>query len=326
MGDAAGIGPEIIAKALSLSELYDLCRPAVIGSAAIMSGTVERLALPVKLSSVDSLALAQGRPGTIDVLDLHNLEPHQVTLGQIGTAAGRAAMEYVTEAVRLAGRGEVGAVATAPLSKEAARLAGYPDMGHMELFARLTGARPATMLLAGPLRVVHLTTHKSLREACLLVTRDAVLDRIQLTHRCFEEWGVSHPRIGVAALNPHGGEGGLLGDEEIKGIAPAVAAAREQGIGAQGPFPADSLFVRAIRGEFDVVLAMYHDQGHIPIKTFRFEKSISVALGLPFIRTSVDHGTAFDIAGKGIASPDSLVEAIKVAAHLALYRRLPGTT
>jgi 4-hydroxythreonine-4-phosphate dehydrogenase len=290
-----------------------------------MSWTVKRLALPVEVKALDSLSQAQGRPGAIDMLDLHNLEPPEVTIGQIGAAAGRAAMEYVTEAVRLASRGEVGAIVTAPLSKEAARLAGYSDMGHMELFARLTGTKPATMLMAGPLRVVHLSTHRSLREACLLVTKEAVLDKILLTHRCFEGWGVSQPRIGVAALNPHGGEGGLLGDEEIKEIAPAVEAARGRGINAQGPVPADSLFVRAIRGEFDVTLAMYHDQGHIPMKTFCFERSVSVALGLPFIRTSVDHGTAFDIAGKGIASPDSLVEAIKVASYLALYRKLPGT-
>ena len=259
----------------------------------------------------------QDRPVPIDVLDISNLKLEDVAVGQICAASGKAAMEYVVEAARLAREGAIKAIVTAPLNKEATILAGYQDLGHMELFARITGTEQlATMLVSGPLRVVHLTTHKSLREACRLVTRELVLDRLRLTHQCFQNWGMARPRIGVAALNPHVGEGGLLGDEELNLIMPAVQAAQQLGIDARGPVPADIVFAQAINGEFDVTLAMYHDQGHIPIKTFGFEKSVSVALGLPFTRTSVDHGTALDIAGKGIASPVSLIEAIKVAVQL----------
>ncbi|MBI2857961.1 MAG: 4-hydroxythreonine-4-phosphate dehydrogenase PdxA, partial [Chloroflexi bacterium] len=190
-------------------------------------------------------------------------------------------------------------------------------LGHLEFLARLTGAREyATMLVSEPLRVVHLTTHHSLKDACELVTRERILARLKLTHDSFGQWGMEHARIAVAALNPHAGEGGLLGSEEITEIAPAIKEAQGLGIDARGPIPADSVFNRALNGEFDVVLAMYHDQGHIPVKVHGFEESVSVALGLPFIRTSVDHGTAFDIAGKGIASCRSMEEAIKVAVRL----------
>jgi 4-hydroxythreonine-4-phosphate dehydrogenase len=220
-------------------------------------------------------------------------------------------------------QGEVEALVTAPINKEATKQAGYGDVGHLEFLARLTGATEyATMLVTGKLRVVHLTTHHSLRDACSLVTKERVLARLKLTHDSFRKWGFEHPCIGVAALNPHGGEGGLFGTEEIEQIIPAVKEAQGLGIDARGPFPADSIFTRAIGGEFDVVLAMYHDQGHIPIKVHGFERSVSVALGLPFIRTSVDHGTAFDIAGKGIADSRSLEEAIKTAVGLSKEGRL----
>ncbi len=196
-------------------------------------------------------------------------------------------------------------------------------MGHLELLARLTGATEyATMLVTGPLRVVHLTTHHPLKDACDLVTRDRILSRLKLTHDSFQKWGIEHPCIAVAALNPHAGEGGLLGREEIEEIRPAIEEAQNLAIDALGPFPADSVFNRALGGEFDAVLAMYHDQGHIPIKVHGFEKSVSVALGLPLVRTSVDHGTAFDIAGKGIANPQSLEEAIKMAVSLSEEKKL----
>jgi 4-hydroxythreonine-4-phosphate dehydrogenase len=206
---------------------------------------------------------------------------------------------------------------TAPINKEATRLGGYGDVGHLEFLARLTHAREyATMLVSGLLRVVHLTTHYSLKEACALVTKERILARLKLTDSEFKKWGVTRPRIGVAAMNPHGGEGGLFGSEEITQILPAVKAAQAVGIDARGPFPADSIFTRALNGEFDVVLAMYHDQGHIAIKVHGFEQSISVALGLPFIRTSVDHGTAFDIAGKGIANGKGMEAAVKMGVSL----------
>lgn len=317
MGDAAGIGPEIVVKALRSEEIYNTCRPLVLADTNILSDVIKALSSPLNLRQVRPSGEVKGEFGTIDVIDLKNLDKNEVITGQICPACGKAAMECVAEAARLAIEGKVEAVVTAPINKEATVRAGYGDIGHLEYFARITlTAEYATMLASGPLRVVHLSTHYSLKEACERVSREKILARLRLTHDSFQRWGINRPRIAVAALNPHGGEGGLLGREEIEQIQPAVNEARGMGINALGPFPADSVFFRAIRGEFDVVLAMYHDQGHIPVKVYGFERSVSVALGLPFIRTSVDHGTAFDIAGKGIASSQSLEEAIKVAIGL----------
>jgi 4-phospho-D-threonate 3-dehydrogenase / 4-phospho-D-erythronate 3-dehydrogenase len=317
IGDAAGVGPEIVVKALRLKEIYDICRPLVLADAAIISDVIKSLKSELKLHRVRSSDGAEGEFGTVDIIDFNNLDRKEVIPGQICIACARAAMEYITRAAELAQRGKVKAVVTAPINKEAIMQAGYGDVGHLEFFARITHTvEYAIMLVSGPLRVVHLSTHYSLRDACERVSREKILAKLRLTHDSLQRWGVNHPRIAVAALNPHGGEGGLLGSEEIEQIQPAVKEARESGINALGPFPADSVFTRAIKGEFDVVLAMYHDQGHIPVKVYGFERSISVALGLPFIRTSVDHGTAFDIAGKGIASSKSLEEAIKVAVRL----------
>ena len=317
MGDAAGVGPEIIVKALRLKEIYDVCRPLVLADAAIISDVIKSLNSTLKLRRVRSADNAEGEFGTVDIIDLNNLDRKEVIPGQICIACARAAMEYIAGAAELAQQGKVKAVVTAPINKEAVIQAGYGDVGHLEFFARIThSSEYATMLVSGPLRVVHLSTHYSLKEACEKVSKEKILAKLRLTHDSLQQWGINHPRIAVAALNPHGGEGGLLGSEEIEQIQPAVKEAQESGINALGPFPADSVFTRAIGGEFDVVLAMYHDQGHIPIKVYGFERSISIALGLPFIRTSVDHGTAFDIAGKGIASSQSLEEAIKVAVRL----------
>ncbi|MFC1860488.1 4-hydroxythreonine-4-phosphate dehydrogenase PdxA [Chloroflexota bacterium] len=317
MGDAAGIGPEVIVKTFGLDEIYRICCPVVIGEGTVIHNTIDLLKSPLKLYPVEEVAEAKGKFGTIYLLDLHNLNQTEVVPGRISAPCGRAAMEYITKAAELTVAGKVKALVTAPISKEATRLAGYQDMGHLEYLAHFTGATEyATMLVSGSLSVVHLTTHYSLRDACNLVTRERVLAKLKLTHDSFLSWGIETPRIAVAGLNPHAGEGGLLGREEIEEIAPAVEEAQNLGVDARGPLPADSVFKRAINGEFDVVLALYHDQGHIPIKVYGFEKSVSVALGLPFIRTSVDHGTAFDIAGKGIADPESLAEAIKTAARL----------
>jgi len=318
MGDAAGIGPEIIVKVLQLKQIYSLCCPLVVGEGNTMKAAIKLVKSPLKLHPVKTVAELKGQFGVIDLLDLHNLNRKEVVTGQVCKACGKAAMEYIAKAAELALKGEVKALVTAPINKEATVQAGYGDVGHLEFLARLTGATEyATMLVTGPLRVVHLTTHYSLKQACALVTKERILAKLKLTHNSFRQWGIEHPRIGVAALNPHAGEGGLFGTEEIEQIMPAVKKARSLGIDARGPFPADSIFTRAINGEFDVVLAMYHDQGHIPIKVHGFEKSVSVALGLPFVRTSVDHGTAFDIAGKGVANARSLVEAIKMAIRLS---------
>jgi 4-phospho-D-threonate 3-dehydrogenase / 4-phospho-D-erythronate 3-dehydrogenase len=319
MGDAAGIGPEVVVKALLSEEIYTLCRPLVIGESVSLQNALRLVNGRVGLNILNSAEEVSGRYGAIDLLDLHNLSPADVITGRICPACGKAAVEYVIRAAQLALHHQVAALVTAPINKESTRQAGYGELGHLELLAHFTDAREyATMLASGPLRVVHLTTHYSLKEALSYITRERILARLKLIQGSFLAWGIQHPAIGVAALNPHGGEGGILGMEEIEEITPAVRESQELGIDARGPYPADTVFNRAIKGEFPVVLAMYHDQGHIPVKVYGFEKSVSIALGLPFIRTSVDHGTAFDIAGKGIAEAESMKEAIKAA--VKLYR------
>ena len=318
MGDPAGIGPEVAAKALLDHDMHKKYRPFVIGSAAAMSEALMLVDGEAATSVAHSLDDVNGTPGTIDVMDLENLDYGAVSQGHVSAEAGRASVEWVLKAGELATSGHVQAVVTGPINKEACSLAGYKDIGHMEIFQSQSGAKEvATMLMAGALRVVHLTTHRALRVACDYVTRDNVLSKIVLTDEHFRKWGFPSPRIGVAALNPHASDGGLLGDEEEVHIAPAVQDALARGIDATGPVPPDTVFNQAIDSKYDAVLAMYHDQGHIPIKVHDWARSISVNLGLPFIRTSVDHGTAFDIAGKGVADHRSMQEAIRVAVRLA---------
>ena len=318
MGDAAGVGPEIVVKALALEEMYALCRPLVVGDAGVLARAMQMLGLQVDLHPIVGVGVARFEPGSIDVLDLANVDLDRLRVGEISPMAGRAAVEYVLKAGEMALAGEVQGIATAPLNKEAMRLGGYDYIGHTEILADLTGtSRCTTMLISGSLRVVHVTRHIPLRKVADAITRERVLETIQLTAEGLPRMGIEKPRLGVAALNPHGGEGGLLGREEIEEITPAVEAAQAMGIDARGPYPADSIFFRAIAGEFDAVVAMYHDQGHIPVKVHGFEKSLTVTLGLPIVRTSVDHGTAFDIAWNGLANPQSLVEAIKLAADMA---------
>jgi 4-hydroxythreonine-4-phosphate dehydrogenase len=324
MGDPAGIGPEVTAKALLERQVYERCRPFVVGSAAAMNDALRTINSPIKARVAHSLGEIRGEPGAIDVLDMENLDYGAIRYGKVSAVAGKASVEWILKAGELAASGQVQAIATAPINKEACKLAGYTDIGHMEIFQSQTGAKNvATMLMARTLRVVHLTTHRSLRVACDYVTRANVLAKLKLTDECFKQWGFPTPRIGVAALNPHASDGGLLGDEEEKQIAPAVKEARAMGIDATGPVPADTVFTQAINGKYDAVLAMYHDQGHIPIKVHDWARSVSVNLGLPFIRTSVDHGTAFDIAGKGIADHESMLESIKVAMSLVSDHKLP---
>jgi 4-hydroxythreonine-4-phosphate dehydrogenase len=318
MGDPCGIGPEVVVKALSDQRVYASCRPLVVGNIYAMQRAVELTGLPLRINESNDPGDAGRDDRVVDVLDIKNLDPEDITVGQISPACGKAAMEWVTKAGELALSGAVAGLATAPLNKEAASLAGYQSIGHMELLQELSEAKiVATMLMAKNLRVVHLSTHRSLRIACDYVKQDRIIDFLQLTHDSFVKWGFQSPRIGAAALNPHGSDGGLLGNEEAEEIAPAVQAARERGINVTGPVPADIIFHQAIQGQYDVVLAMFHDQGHIPVKVYGFEESITANLGLPFVRTSVDHGTAFDIAGKGIASEASMLEAIRLAVGLA---------
>ena len=324
MGDPCGIGPEVVVKALADPWVYASCRPLVVGNIFAIERAISLVGLSLKVNHLEDTLAAGRDPATVDVVDSGNLNPEDITVGRISPQCGRAAMEWVTQAGELALAGTVAALATAPLNKEAASLAGYKSVGHMELLQELSGTKTvATMLMAKNLRVVHLTTHRSLRLACDYVKKDRILEFLQLTHDSFVDWGIQHPIIGVAALNPHGSDGGLLGNEEAEEISPAVTAAQERGIHAIGPVPADAIFHQAIQGRYDVVLAMFHDQGHIPVKVYGFEESITANLGLPFVRTSVDHGTAFDIAGKGIASHTSMLEAIRLAVSLAKGSGLP---
>ena len=317
IGDPAGIGPEVVVKALSNKVIYEMCRPLVIGEKSTVKAAVDLIKESLTLNPVDKVSDASGQFGTIDLIDMHNLNWNKVKTGQASAVCGRASMEYVEKAFQLALNNDVKGVVTAPINKVATMLAGYPGLGHLEYLAQAAGvAEYATMLVSGNLCCVHLTTHYSLREACDFVKKEKIIKRLKLIDTSFRQWGFRKPVIGVAGLNPHAGENGMFGREEIDEIAPAVKEAIGQGIDARGPFPADSVFNRAIRGEFDAVLVMYHDQGHIPIKVHGFEKSVSVALGLPFLRTSVDHGTAFDIAGKGIANAQSMEEAITMTVRL----------
>ena len=321
LGDPCGIGPEVVAKALATPGLLDRCAPLVIGDQRALKDAMTLVGVSVPLEAVADPGGMTERPGIVAVLDPGDLDPADVTPGRVSREAGRASMDWVERAARLCLSGDVAAMATAPVNKEAASLAGYKEIGHTEVLQRIAGApRVPTMLMTRGLRVVHLTTHRSVRLACDAVTKENVLAVLLLTDEAFRGWGFESPRIGVAALNPHASDGGLLGDEEATQIEPAVEEARRRGVLATGPVPADIVFHQAIQGRYDAVLAMFHDQGHIPIKVHGFDESISINLGLPFIRTSVDHGTAFDIAGQGIAEATSMVRAALVAADLASGR------
>ena len=314
MGDPCGIGPEVIVKALDGHNLQAICRPVVIGSAQVLRRAIALTGSDLTVRRIETIRDARSDPYTVDMLDPDNFDPADLTAGQVSAPAGKAAAEWVILAARLALAHEVDALVTAPLNKEAMHLGGYDYIGHTEILADVAHTpKVTTMLASGPLRVVHVTRHMPLARVAALITTERVLETLHITHRGMQAMGFARPRLGVAALNPHGGEGGLLGDEEQTAIGPAVQAAQAEGIDARGPFPADSIFFRAVRGEFDAVVAMYHDQGHIPIKVYGFERSITITLGLPFIRTSVDHGTAFDIAWQGVADPQSMIEAIRVA-------------
>jgi 4-hydroxythreonine-4-phosphate dehydrogenase len=325
MGDPAGVGPEVAAKALAFHDVGTWCRPLLVGDADVMHMALAAAGTAMRLHPVADVITARFAPGACDVLDLDNVDLTALQPGQVSAVAGRASVAYVESAARLAMQGKVDAVTTGPINKAALRAADIPFIGHTELLTSLTGEglsdqRVTTMLAKPGLRVVHVTRHVPLAEVADLITQERVLSTIHVTHRGLREMGMTKPRLAVAALNPHGGDEGLIGREEIEHIGPAVEAAKREGIEVQGPIPADSVFFRAIAGEFDAVVAMYHDQGHIPIKTHDFARSVTVTLGLPIVRTSVDHGTAFDIAWQGKADETSLVEAIRLAAQLAQGR------
>lgn len=327
LGDPAGVGPEIILKVLAQPQVYHTCRPLVVGERRMLERAAGFLGQPAphfELAGEDPAA-ARYAPGTLTLLDLHNAAPQDCPVGQVSAAAGKAAVEYVLCACDLALAGSVAAVVTAPLNKSAMHLAGFNYAGHTELLAERTHAGQVSMLLVGPkLRVLHVSTHVALEEAIRRVTRQRVEEVIGLAQAACRALGIPRPRIAVAGLNPHAGEGGMFGSQEAEQIVPAVEAASQRGLLVCGPLPPDTVFLRAVQGEFDIVVAMYHDQGHIPMKLLAFDSGVNVSIGLPVIRTSVDHGTAFDIAGRGTARPDSLLAAIQVALQMVQARQESG--
>ena len=314
MGDPTGIGPEIVAKVFGEDAAP---RAVVVGDVAIMRRAVDLLGLPLRVNPVDGPADARFEPGTVDVVAATDL-PADLPYGAVDARGGGAAFEYVRRAVELAQADEVHAIATAPLNKEAMHLAGHRYPGHTEVLAELTGVRDyAMMLVTDELRVIHVSTHVSLEEAIRRVEPERELTVIRLADRSLKLLGVEQPRVAVAGLNPHAGESGLFGAQDRDVIAPAVEAARAEGIDASGPWPPDTVFMQARQGRFDLVVVQYHDQGHIPIKLMGFDTGVNVTVGLPFFRTSVDHGTAFDIAGTGRADHASMRAALDLAASLA---------
>jgi 4-hydroxythreonine-4-phosphate dehydrogenase len=319
MGDPAGVGPEIVMKALAGEEPYALCRPIVIGDAARLRAAGEIVGAPAEVAAVADPAAGAYRRGRVDVVDV-GLVPPGLPFGKLSPAAGNAAYHYVAKAVELALSGKIQAICTAPLNKEALHAGGHVYPGHTELLAKLSGTKEVSMMLATPrMRVIHVTTHIGLLDAVDRIEPGLVERTILRGHEALVRAGIPRPRIAVCGVNPHAGEHGLFGrgEEETK-IAPGIAAARAKGAtGAEGPLPADTVFFRAGRGDFDLVVAMYHDQGHGPVKVLGLEAGVNITVGLPFVRTSVDHGTAFDIAGTGKADERSLLQALRDAVALA---------
>ena len=320
LGDPAGIGPEIVARVLCEEETFALCRPLAVGSAGALIEGARAAGVDLCVRRAASAGEAGGTPGEARVLEPADAEMAGVRVGELSADAGRIGVESVLLAARLALAGAVAALVTAPLNKEAIRLAGYPYAGHTELLGEVCGVpNPGMLLVNGNLRVVHVSTHVSLAEAVRRATRDRVLRAVHLAADAARLLGVQGA-IAVAGINPHAGEHGLFGDEEIREILPAVQDAVAEGIHVVGPLPPDTVFTRALQGEFAAVLAMYHDQGHIPVKLLGLDRGVNVTLGLPILRTSVDHGTAFDIAGRGVASAESLRQALRLAAAMAAAR------
>jgi 4-hydroxythreonine-4-phosphate dehydrogenase len=321
MGDAAGIGPEIIVKAAADPTLAARCIPIVVGDARVLERASAVSGARPALRVVERPGDAEGRPGALEVLDRHDIDLDAHRWGEVSPTNGAAAVRWTQEAGRLALAGEVEAMVSAPLHKQAMHAAGYRYEGHTEILGELTGTRPAMLLLLDRLRLMLFTNHMSLREVCDHVRADRVLERLVLADAALRDLGIARPRIAVAGLNPHAGEHGAFGREEQEEIEPAIAAARARGIDAEGPFPADSLFVKAREGAWDLTLALYHDQGLMPVKLLGWGALVTLLAGLPLVRTSVGHGTAFDIAGRNLADHRNLLEAVRIAAEVAVRRR-----
>ncbi|MDD1964971.1 4-hydroxythreonine-4-phosphate dehydrogenase PdxA [Pseudomonas sp. NPDC090203] len=321
MGDATGVGPECIVKSLAHDVVYQQCRPLVIGDAGRLELANEIVKGSLKIRRIDDASQALYEKGVVDCIDL-NLIPADLPFGELSPIAGDGAYQYIARAVKLAEAGEIDAICTAPLNKEALHAGGHKYPGHTEMLAHLTNVDEVSMMLVAPqLRVIHVTTHIGIIDAIRKIEPGLVQRTIERGNATLIKSGIARPRIGVCGINPHAGENGLFGyGEEEEKIIPAVKLLQEQGLDVTGPLPADTLFFRAGRGDFDLVVAMYHDQGHGPVKVLGLEAGVNVTVGLEVIRTSVDHGTAFDIAGKGIADERSLLEALRQGAELATRR------
>ncbi|MBI3805512.1 MAG: 4-hydroxythreonine-4-phosphate dehydrogenase PdxA [Nitrospirae bacterium] len=325
MGDPCGIGPEVIVKGLQEKGLYDLCRRLVIGDARWMSEAAARFAPALSIRPITSLSEARFEEGVVEVLDIGEKPLAPLEHGKPHPAAARAALQAITRGAEMALRGEIDGITTAPINKEGMKAIGFAFPGHTEFLADLAKSEKfAMMMVGGGLKITLTTIHLALREAIATLQKEMILDALRLTDQSMKrDFGIETPRIAVTALNPHAGERGLFGDEEKREVVPAVETARREGIDASGPYPADTLFYQLKIGRFDAAVSLFHDQALIPIKLLAFGNAVNVTIGLPFVRTSVDHGTAYDIAGKGIADPGSLKEALRLAAAMAQTGRRP---
>jgi 4-hydroxythreonine-4-phosphate dehydrogenase len=318
MGDGAGVGPEVCVGALVSPDVAELCRPIVIGDAERLRQAAAILGVTADIVTVERVEDAQFTPGRVNVIDL-GLLPADLPWGAVSAVAGDAAYHYVRVAAELAQRRQVSAICTAPLNKEALHAGGHLYPGHTELLADLTGTEEVSMMLSTPkVKVIHVTTHIGLIDAVARIEPGLVERTIRRGYAAMQSAGIAEPKIGVCAINPHAGENGLFGyGEEAEKIEPAIAVVRADGIDARGPLPADTAFFLAGRGDYDLIVAMYHDQGHGPVKVLGIETGVNITVGLPVIRTSVDHGTAFDIAGTGTVTVDSMIEALRQAAEMS---------
>jgi len=328
MGDAAGIGPEITVKSLADPIATTWAIPIVLGDARVLERAMEATGVRLPIRALGAAGEAEGRPGTIELLDYANIDMGQHRWGEINAGFGEAAVHYTKEAGRMALAGTLDAMVSAPLNKEAMHLAGYSYEGQTEILGELTASKPAMVMVVDRMRLMLFTNHMAMRAVCDYVRRDRVLDRLVLADAALRDMGIESPRIAVAGLNPHASENGLFGREELDQIGPGVADARARGIDAVGPFPADTVFLKARDGIYDLTLALYHDQGLMAVKLVGFGRVVTLLVGLPLIRTSTGHGTAFDIAGRNIADHRNLLEALRVAAEVAASRagrgREPG--
>lgn len=319
MGDAAGVGPEIIIKSLLSEDVYEWCQPLVIGDAKFLENAKQVVgAEDVTIQSIEDVRDGHFAKGTVPCIDL-DLLPSDLPVGQVSAESGNAAYQYLAKAIELAKQGDIQAICTAPLNKEALHLGGHKYPGHTEILAQLTDTEDYAMMLSAPsLKVIHVTTHVGIIDAVKQINPARVYSVVKMADDTLKKAGIEKPKIAVCGINPHAGENGLFGyGEEEEKVVPGVERAQAEGVDVQGPLPADTLFFRAVRGDFDIVVAMYHDQGHGPIKVLGLDAGVNITVGLPIIRTSVDHGTAFDIAGKGIADEKSLIEAIRQGVELA---------